>query len=156
MPKEYTCKVILIVSWEIELQDMKCLIFISVSSIACQEHYITLVKTFRFFYNHTGYLLFMQLTIFWAQEWISYVSKCKISKREVRSMTKLPIFRAWILPVTCQWQPFASLVLLPRKSVIARRRQFFINKSEKFKVGEKWGIECKYKYWVGNVLIYRL
>ena len=127
--------------------------FISVSSIACQEH---LVKTFSFFYNHTGYLLSTQLTIFWAQKWISYVPKCKISKREVRSVTKQPTFGAWNLPVTFQWQPFASLVLLPRKSVTARRHQFFINKSEKFKVGVKWGIECKYKILVRNVLIYRL
>ena len=61
--------------------------FISVSSIACQEHYITLVKTFSFFYNHTGYLLFTQLTIFWAHKWISYAPKCKILKREVRNVT---------------------------------------------------------------------
>ena len=32
---------------------------------------------------------------------------------------------------------FASLVPLPRNSIIARRRQFFINKSEKFRAGVK-------------------
>ena len=51
---------------------------------------------------------------------------------------------------------FASLVPLPQNSVIARRRQFFINKSEKFNVGVKWCVEYKYKIWVGNVLIYKL
>ena len=60
--------------------------FISVSSIACQEHYIMLVKTSSFLYNHTGYLLFTQ--------WISYAPKCKISKREVRSVTKQSTFGA--------------------------------------------------------------
>ena len=63
---------------------------------------------------------------------------------------------AWILPVTCLWQPFASLVLLPQNSVIAQWHQFFINKSEKFNVGVKWCEECKYKIWVGNALIYKL
>ena len=63
---------------------------------------------------------------------------------------------AWILLVTCPWQLFASLVPLPQNLVIAWQCQFFINKSEKFKVGLKCCVECKYKILVGNVLIYKL
>ena len=142
---------------------------ISVSSDACQEHYLTLVKNLGSFYNHTGYLYPHANVNFLSSEKDFMCSKMQNIKwrgqerdSNIISLTKSLPFREQRLSflsgfnVTCPWQPFASLLPSPQNSVIARGRQFFINKSEKFKVGVKWGVKCKYKIWIGDVLIYRL
>jgi hypothetical protein len=141
----------------------------SVSSDACQEHYLTLIKNLGSFYNHTGYLYPHANVNFLTSEKDFMRSKmqnikCRGQERDSNRALHIILtpFREQRLSflsgfnVTCPWQPFASLVPSPQNSVIARGRQFFINKSEKFKEGVKWGVKCKYKFWIGDVLIYKL
>ena len=132
-------------------------------------------KTSVLFIIMLGTYIFTQMTIFWVQKRLLCAQKCRISNGEVRSVTAikfqrpLHIILTKSLPfqeqrlsflssfnVTCPWQPFASLVSSPRNLAIAWGCQFSINKSEKIKVGVKWGFKCKYKIWEGVVLIYRL
>ena len=159
------------VTWTLGRNSTVHVFLISVSSDACQEHQLTLVKNLGSFYNHTGYLFIHTNDKFLSSEKIFMCSKMQNIEGRGQERDREPCVHHYYddhnccrhvarigrnLPVTCLWQPFASLVLLPRTSVIARGRQFFVNKSEKFKVSVKLGVECKYKIWAANVLIYRL
>ena len=87
--------------------------FFSVSSITSQEHYLTSVKNFSFFYHHTGYLFIHTIDNFLGSEMNFICLKMQNIKKRGQERDKATDIRR--IPGS-----------LPRNSVIARQRQFFI------------------------------